>query len=95
MRNVTYILYDKTVVSDLPQGQMWRALGYKVETDNLTRCFLRLDGSLLVNPKAISIAELKNLGEYFQEVPLNMYEKYLDIINMKSRTPLRSLERLL
>ena len=95
MRNEIYTYYDLKQYTQLPySNNKTRVLAYRIETDNMTQYFLRTIDSRIVNPNAYTAYELSNGGEVFIKVEKNVYDKYHDIINGKSRSSVRSLERL-
>jgi len=95
MRIEEHVLHDMSIVNTMDDPHRWKVIAYKIKTDNLEQCFLRLGYSKLVNPAEITLGELKQMGEHFVKVTNEVYDKYIKVLRNESKTPLRSLERLI
>lgn len=95
MREESYIYYDMTESDFLKHRNKCKVIAYKIKTEHLTQCFLRVIDTKLVGRFQFSASELLHSGEEFAKVNEEIYNKYLDILNGKSRVPLKSLERMI
>lgn len=95
MRVEEHVLHNLSIVNVMDDPNRWKVIAYKITTDNMEQCFLRLGYSKLINPIEINLGELKQMGEHFVKVTNEVYDKYMKFLRNESRTPLRSLERLI
>lgn len=94
MREEMYV-YHNLMIGDIRPENKFKVLAYRIKTEHLTQCFLRVIDTKLVNPSEYNMHQLVKSGEEFVKVTEEHFNKYLDIIHNKSRVPLKSLERLI
>jgi hypothetical protein len=95
-----YTIHNRTIVDSIPLGREHLVIAKEInnqvsETQLVTRYYVKLINNKLVNPAGLSAFEMRKNEGKFVEVKKEVYDKYHNIINGKSRVSLMSLEGIM
>ncbi len=95
MVQTIYTMHNKSRVDSVPFGREYLILAKYVVSENMERFYLKMVDGKLINPDEIDAHELRKNDGAFVAVSAEVYDKYQAAIHGTTRTPFRSIERLI